>query len=91
MLHGDIRVNDVVVGKWTAVRKTADLRDFNEYHCTLEYRNMKGYMEYAEWDLIGHFNGNGALTLAARVLREGIPQLKVKPLTTEELMASYLR
>jgi hypothetical protein len=91
MLHGDIKVNNVVVGEWTAVRKSHDLRDFNDYHCTMEYRNMQGRLMEAEWDLRGQSVVNGAAGLAARVLSEGIARLKEKPMRTEDLMAEYLQ
>lgn len=69
MLHGDIRINDVVIGEWTATHEKGD--EFRYYNCTLWYENTDGYVYEAEWEMWGHLKGDGAVTLAERVLKEG--------------------
>jgi len=71
MLHGEIKVNDVTVGEWSAVRK-AEHEGFAEYECRLLYRNVSGYLQEAQWTLRGHAVGNGPISLGARVLQEGM-------------------
>jgi hypothetical protein len=84
MLHGEIKVNNIVIGEWKAVRRSHDLRDFNDYDCYLTYRNMAGYPMEAAWVMQGHAHNNGAVSLAARVLMEGMTRLKVKPMERDE-------
>lgn len=75
MLHGDIRVNDVVICEWTAANightNTGLVGEFRRYHCTLWYRASDGYIYDADWEIWGHMMGDGAVTLAERVLKEG--------------------
>lgn len=84
MLHGEIKVNNTVIGEWKAVRKTRDLRDFNEYDCTVTYRDMQGYPCEAKWTIYGQGYGNGAVSLAARVLTEAVGKLERIQRTQEE-------
>lgn len=79
MLHGEIKVNEQVIGEWTAVR-IQEIDGFCDYDCHMTYTNMAGYPMEAAWTLRGHAMGNGAVSLAARVLSEGMQHLKVRPL-----------
>lgn len=72
MLHGDVRINDYVIGEWQAVRRQdKEKANFPNYDCTLTYQGLDGYNYKAEWVLIGQGRGNG-ISLAARVLTEGL-------------------
>lgn len=84
MLHGEIKVNDTVIGEWQAVRQTHDLRDTNNYECRMTYRNKAGYPMEAAWIIFDHNYNDGAAMLAARVLYEGMRRLRVKPMTRDE-------
>lgn len=84
MLHGDIQINHVVIGKWTACN-VRDRAGFADYECTLELRNQKGRMEYATFILEGHQKGGGALSLAARVMTTGMNMLRPRNLAVELL------
>lgn len=68
MLHGEIKVNDHVIGEWKAVRQSHDLRDTNNYECTMTYTNQAGYPMEAAWIIFDHHYNMGAAGLAARVL-----------------------
>lgn len=70
MLHGDIKMNGVVIGEWTAAHD-GQFQDFRTYQCTLWYRKTDGHIYEAEWEMWGHHKGDGAVTLAERVLKEG--------------------
>lgn len=77
MLHGNVEVNNVVIGEWTATRRhTTTKRQFNTYDCTLWYRGLDGYNYRAEWEIWGIHKGNGAISLAARVLHEGMTKAR---------------
>lgn len=77
MLHGDIRINDVTIGGWTATRrKTTEKSQFRHYDCTLNYRGLDGYQYEAEWEIWGIHKSNGAISLAARVLHEGMTKAR---------------
>lgn len=76
MLHGEVKVNGNVIGEWKAVRQTMDANQFNNYNCFIRFQDMQGYTNEARWELIGHGFGNGAISLAARVLREGMTKAK---------------
>lgn len=78
MLHGEVKVNHTVVGEWRAVRQTMDTNEFNNYDCYIEFRDMKGCLNEARWELIGHAYVNGAMSLAARVIHEGMTRAKRK-------------
>lgn len=84
MLHGEIKVNDRVIGTWKAVRRSHDLRDANDYDCHMTYENNRGYPMEGAWILYNHEFGAGAAVLAARVLCEGMNHLKVKPMGLDE-------
>jgi hypothetical protein len=79
MLHGPIELNHVVIGEWTATRKNTPKQEFNIYACTLWYRGTDGYIYEAEWEIWGVHGGNGAISLAARVLLEGNMKAKRRP------------
>lgn len=84
MLHGDIKVNNQVIGEWQAIRMSADLRDFNDYECRMTYRNMAGYPMEACWMLRQHAANNGAVALTARILMEGMTHLRTKPVREDQ-------
>lgn len=92
MLHGEIKVNDHVIGEWQAVRMSHDLRDANDYECRMTYRNMAGYPMEAAWILREHDFKMGAAALAGRVILEGMSRLRVKPLRDDavELVSRIL-
>lgn len=71
MLSGDIRINDTKFGQWTA-RRIGQKGAFRDYHCTLTYRGLDGYNYHAAWEIWGVSENNGAISLAARVLFEGM-------------------
>jgi len=77
MLTIEVKMNDVVIGTATAVHKD-DRNGFRDYDCTLEYRGTDGHLYHAEWEMWGHNRGDGALTLAERVLKEGRHRAKRK-------------
>ena len=80
MLSGDIKVNGTLIGEWYATRASHDRRDFNDYECHLKYRDIQGYPCEAHWFMHGQGHVNGAVSLAARVLSEGMAKAKrVKP------------
>lgn len=83
MLHGDIRVNDVVIGEWTATNKTHKVEQFRAYDCTLWYRGTDGYIYEAAWEIWGHLRGDGAITLGERVLKEGRHRAKRRMVNTD--------
>lgn len=77
MLHGDVRINDHLIGEWTATRQRATEKgQFVNYDCTLVYTALDGYTYKAEWVLIGQGRQNGGISLAARVLTEGMGKAK---------------
>ena len=76
MLHGEIKVNNIVIGEWKAVRKQQRAQEFNDYECFLYYRDVQGYPCEAHWTLHGHEYNGGAVGLAARVLSEGLSRAK---------------
>jgi len=78
MLHGKIEVNSIAVGYWEAVRTTAVFDGMNHYECQLFYRNNEGHPLHAKFD-ITHYEKNGAVALAAIVLRMGMKNLKGYP------------
>lgn len=73
MLHGEVKINNVVIGEWSAIRRKGPVGEqFRTYDCWLEYRGTDGYMYEATWVIWGEGHMNGAISLAARVLREGM-------------------
>jgi hypothetical protein len=84
MLHGNVELNHVVIGEWTATRTGTTKKEFNDYHCTIWYRGTDGYLYTHDWHIWGMHSGNGAFSLAARVLQEGNAHAKRKPVNTED-------
>jgi hypothetical protein len=84
MLHGDVRINDIVIGEYKATN--IGVTDGHaRYDCWISYRGLDGYMYEAKWQIWGVFKGNGAISLASRVLREGMTKAKrVYPNTDAE-------
>jgi len=75
MLHGEIKINDQVIGEWTATN-VGTRHGFAVYACTLTYQGLDGYSYHAEWNVWGQARRNGAVSLAARVLQEGMSHAK---------------
>ena len=85
MLHGEIKVNNNVVAQWSAVRQTTGIdAGFNDYDCTVTYRDQQGYPCEAKWVTRGHHFGNGPISLTARVLQEALLHLKRVERSQEE-------
>ena len=84
MLHGEIKVNDTVIGEWKAIRRSADLREFGEYDCIVTYRDMQGYPCEAKWTMYGHYRGDGAMSLAGKVMTQAIAKLQRVNRTADE-------
>lgn len=74
-LHGDIRVNGGKIGDWEAVRRQHPPNiDFNVYDIVVTYTDPLGNRHgYA--DSLVHRYGDGAITLAAEVLRQAARKL----------------
>lgn len=68
-LHGEVKVNHNTIGEWSAVRKEAVENSVHRYECVVEYRNIRGYLTKAEFN-VEHAYGDGALMLASKVLSE---------------------
>lgn len=97
MLHGEVKVNDGEIARWTAVRKervdcgearNGEAPPFFRYECTLWYRNLAGYPMEAAFD-VTHRYGDGAVLLAHKVLMQGYGKLRVKPMVSELNAALY--
>lgn len=83
MLHGEIKMNHVVIGEYTAVHHR-DYQGYRDYKCTIWYRHTDGYIYEAEWDMWGrHFKPDGAISLAAKVLMDGYKKAKKRPIQTD--------
>lgn len=71
MLHGEIKVNNREIGKWSAIRKepvnpeTAIFR----YECRVHYRSEQGYLHDVQNFDVYHAYADGALVLTAKVLQ----------------------
>lgn len=74
-LHGEIKVNDLVIGGWEAQRTTPrldkDKRDGENYtyRCKV-WRRMEDGKEWREEFEVRHWYEDGALELASKVLRQ---------------------
>lgn len=75
MMHGDILVNEVAVGRWEAVRGEAVMNDTYRYACKLYYRNSEGHPLFAEFQVI-HWEKGGAVQLSYQILGNGLKKLK---------------
>jgi len=74
MLHGEVKMNNVVIGEWKA-EHVRDYDGYRDYDCEIWYRHTDGYLYEARWNMWGrHHKGDGALSLAAKVIQQG--QLK---------------
>lgn len=74
MISGDIKINDVALGGWSA-ENVGTHEGFATYDCTLWYTDNKGYANKARWRLFGHNRADGAVSLAARILLEGMTRV----------------
>lgn len=75
MLHGTVEMNHVVIGEWQA-EHIRDHNGFRDYHCKFWVRKEDGYVYEAEWDVWGHRRGDGAASLAAKILQQGNAKAK---------------
>lgn len=66
-LHGDIRVNDLKVGEWVAVRQTGPPEEVNTYSVDVVFHDIRGVERRAN-GTIEHNFGEGALVLGSKVL-----------------------
>lgn len=66
-LHGDIRVNDMKIGEWVAVRQEDPPGEVNTYKVSAAYQDVHGVERKAVGE-IEHAFGDGALVLASEVL-----------------------
>lgn len=85
MLHGEIKVNGTDICEWWAVRKNQVFPPgrendgtFFRYECGVRYRDIQGYPNEAEFD-VKHRFGDGALLLAAQVVKVGYGRAKRVP------------
>lgn len=68
MLHGDIKVNDRVIGTWEACNQGGTPgSDYVSYAVKVEYEGHDGYHYNAEYTIY-HVPSHGPLTLASKVL-----------------------
>lgn len=67
MLHGEIKVNGVAVGRWEAKRVVTHPFKTHTYDCQVVYRNVKGYLLLAEFQ-VRHAEELGAVALASQIL-----------------------
>lgn len=70
MLHGEIKINGVVIETWTARRTVAlvDSQQVSEYECTFTWSDpFHGKTEFPIW----HAYDRGAAELAKRVIEKG--------------------
>lgn len=66
-LHGDVRVNDMKIGEWVAVRQDDSPGEVNTYKVSAAYQDVHGIERKAAGQ-IEHAFGDGALVLASEVL-----------------------
>lgn len=66
-LHGDIRINDMKIGEWVAVRQEQPPTETNTYKVSVAYRDVYDREHKAEGEITHKF-GDGALVLASEVL-----------------------
>lgn len=83
MIHGDIKINDVAVGRWEAERVEQIFEKTNRYDCRVYYRNNEGHPLHAEFQVV-HYEPMGALSLAKSILGMGFGKLKGYPPGTDE-------
>lgn len=77
MLHGVVQINDIEIGRWTAVRMQHVIGDMYLYDCTLNYRNTGGYPLSAKFQ-VKHRSSENALNLASKILTVGQDFLRKK-------------
>lgn len=74
MLHGEIKVNDVAVGYWEAVRADKVSENSYFYDCEVQHRNLQGYPLRAKFR-VTHYVPAGAVALTATILSAATRQL----------------
>jgi hypothetical protein len=73
MLHGVVEINGTDVGNWEA--ENIGLTEGSNpkykkytYRCRVDYRDNRGYPRFTGPFLVSHYDGDGALVLASKVL-----------------------
>ena len=76
-LHGEINVNGSEIGRWNARRMQHPPQEVNDYEVVVRYREPEylGGHSYTVRGCIQHRFGDGAVALAAEVLRWAAPLL----------------
>lgn len=72
MLSGTLELNGIKFGEWTATNTDHRNREYADYWCTLWYRGTDGVVYTADWMIYHVWRHNGAVSLAARILTDGI-------------------
>lgn len=67
MLHGEIKVNEKVIGVWVAVRMVHPPQKVNPYRVEVSYQDPEGVV-HTHSGQVHHEYGKGALELASEVL-----------------------
>lgn len=67
MIHGDVRINDVVVGDWKA-ENLGQRSGFANYDCYVKWRDTDGALYEADFTIFGVSTSNNAISLAAHIL-----------------------
>jgi hypothetical protein len=68
-LHGDIKVNDHLIGSWRARNMGGTSDGWTKYSVTVAHTDNAGYHKVADF-VLDHKAGEGALVLASKVLAE---------------------
>ena len=83
MLEGTIEANGVVVGRWEAKRVLTRPYLTHIYDCQVVYRNIKGYLLLAEFQ-VRHAEAGGPVALGAKILTKAQNHWKKVPLGTDK-------
>ena len=70
MLHGEVKVNHIEIGKWQAQNTGEKVKDFVVYRCEAEWYTNTGYPFRTGPFLVHHKPNDGALVLASIVLAQ---------------------
>lgn len=74
MLHGEIKVNDMAIGEWSATRGDSVGDGHHFYNCHVMYWDLQGYKRLAEFTVV-YAEQDGAVVLAGKVLTESVHRL----------------
>lgn len=77
MLHGDVKVNDIEIARWTAENTGKTYGDDVVYACTLAGRDANGYPYKTSFGVI-HDPGAGPLVLLSGILHKATSILGIK-------------